>query len=82
MYGIMEILCKGVDIKKRVKGDSSESQPLRKIYAQWFEKRGLLPDVISRQNPFVLFRMIDDLGDDTEDTYTGNDPYLKMFYGM
>ena len=40
------------------------------------------PDVISKQNPFVLFKMIDDLEDDTEDDYTGNDPYLKMFYGM
>lgn len=82
MYGIMEILYRRVDNKKRVKGGNSESQPLRKIYAQWFEKRGLLPDVISRQNPFVLFRMIDDLGDDEEEEYTGNDPYLKMFYGM
>jgi len=52
------------------------------LYADWFRQRGLLPDVISKQNPFVLFKMIDDLEDDTEDDYTGNDPYLKMFYGM
>ena len=45
-------------------------------------ERGLLPNVISKQNPFVLFKMIDDLEDDTEEVYTGNDPYLKMFYGM
>ena len=82
MYGTVEILCRRIDIKKRVKGGNSESQPLRQIYAQWFKQRGLLPDVISRQNPFVLFRMIDDLDDDTVDTYTGNDPYLKMFYGI
>ena len=77
MYGIMEILYRRVDNKKRVKGgNSSKSQPLRTLYADWFRQRGLLP------NPFVLFKMIDDLEDDTEEVYTGNDPYLKMFYGM
>ena len=73
----MEVLYRGIDIKKRVKGNNSKSRPLRTLYADW-----LLPDVISKQNPFVLFKMIDDLEDDTEDDYTGNDPYLKMFYGM
>ena len=62
--------------------NSSKSQPLRTLYADWFRQRGLLPNVISKQNPFVLFKMIDDLEDDTEEVYTGNDPYLKMFYGM
>ena len=72
-----------VDNKKRVKGgNSSKSQPLRTLYADWFRQRGLLPNVISKQNPFVLFKMIADLEDDTEEGYTGNDPYLKMFYGM
>ena len=78
----MEVLYRGIDIKKRVKGNNSKSRPLRTLYADWFRQRGLLPNVISKQNPFVLFKMIDDLEDDTEDDYTGNDPYLKMFYGM
>ena len=78
----MEVLYRGIDIKKRVKGNNSKSRPLRTLYADWFRQRGLLPDVISKQNPFVLFKMIDDLEDDTEDDYTGNDPDLKMFYGM
>ena len=78
----MEVLYRGIDIKKRVKGNNSKSRPLRTLYADWFRQRGLLPDVISKQNPFVLFKMIDDLEDDTEEVYTGNDPYLKMFYGM
>ena len=83
MYGIMEILYRRAGNKKRVKGsNSSKSQPLRTLYADWFRQRGLLPNVISKQNPFVLFKMIDDLEDDTEEVYTGNDPYLKMFYGM
>ena len=83
MYGIMEILYRRVDNKKRVKGgNSSKSDPLLTLYADWFRQRGLLPNVISKQNPFVLFKMIDDLEDDTEEVYTGNDPYLKMFYGM
>ena len=72
MYGIMEILYRRVDIKKRVKGNNSKSRPLRTLYADWFRQRGLLPDVISKQNPFVLFKMIDDLEDDTEDDYTGD----------
>lgn len=60
MYGIMEILYRRVDNKKRVKGsNSSKSQPLRTLYADWFRQRGLLPNVISKQNPFVLFKMID-----------------------
>ena len=78
----MEVLYRSIDIKKRVKGNNSKSQPLRTLYADWFRQRGLLPNVISKQNPFVLFKMIDDLEDDTEEVYTGNDPYLKMFYGM
>ena len=48
MYGIMEILYRRVDNKKRVKGsNSSKSQPLRTLYADWFRQRGLLPNVIS-----------------------------------
>ena len=78
----MEVLYRSIDIKKRVKGNNSKSRPLRTLYADWFRQRGLLPDVISKQNPFVLFKMIDDLEDDTEEVYTGNDPYLKMFYGL
>ena len=79
----MEVLYRGIDVKKRVKGsNSSKSQPLRTLYADWFRQRGLLPNVISKQNPFVLFKMIDDLEDDTEEVYKGNDSYLKMFYGM
>lgn len=75
MYGIMEILYRRVDNKKRVKGsNSSKSQPLRTLYAGLvLGQRGLLPNVISKQNPFVLFKMIDDLEDDTEEVYTGND---------
>ncbi|MDY3971124.1 MAG: hypothetical protein SOZ28_00190 [Clostridia bacterium] len=40
-----------------------------------------MPDTLMKQNPFVLFRMLDDM-DDTTEEYAGNDPYLKMFYGQ
>lgn len=43
----------------------------------------MLPDEVGRQDPRVLLDMLDYLaeGDNIED-YTGDDPYLRMFYGM
>lgn len=81
MYHIMGLLFGCAHLKKRVKGNSSVNKPLRTLYADLFRKRGLLPDTLMKQNPFVLFRMLDDM-DDTTEEYAGNDPYLKMFYGQ
>lgn len=40
----------------------------------------LLPDEVGRQNPWVLFQMLDDMqGDSAGEEYT--DEYLNMFYG-
>lgn len=38
----------------------------------------LLPDEVGRQNPFVLFRMLDGLGEDGEEY---KNEHLRMFYG-
>lgn len=58
---------------------SGGSGVLRDIYPVLFEYRRLLPDEIGRQNPWVFFRLLDGLGNDTEEEIT--DDYLKMFYG-
>lgn len=43
-----------------------------------FKCHHLLPDEVGRQNPIVLFRMLDGLNED-EGEYT--DEHLRMFYG-
>lgn len=77
----MEILYGSTYIKKRVKGSSSDNKPLRTLYADLFKKMGLLPDTIMKQNPFVLFRMLDDL-DDTAERQDEIPENLKFFYGQ
>lgn len=52
---------------------------LRDIYPMLLQYHHLLPDEIGRQNPWVLMRLLDDLGNDTEEEI--NDDYYKMFYG-
>ena len=72
--------------KKRVKsgdGKGSGSGKLSDIYKPLFLYHHLLPDEVGRQKPKVLFELIDSLSeDDEQEEYTGNDPYLKMFYGQ
>lgn len=51
---------------------------MRDIYPVLFRHHHLLPDEVGRQNPWVLFRMLDGLGEDTAE-YTNE--HLKMFYG-
>lgn len=38
----------------------------------------MLPDEVGRQNPWVLMKLLDSLGDETEE-YTNE--HLRMFYG-
>lgn len=47
-----------------------------------FRAHGIMPDEVGRQNPVRLFDMIDSFAEDKQEEYTGNDPYLKMFYGQ
>lgn len=51
---------------------------LRDIYPMLLKYHHLLPDEVGRQNPWVLFRLLDGLGDDGEEY---DNEHLKMFYG-
>lgn len=57
---------------------SGRGGTLREIYTLLFECHHLLPDEIGRQNPWVMMKLLDSIGNDTEEEY--ND-HLKMFYG-
>ncbi len=52
---------------------------LRDIYPILFQCHHLLPDEVGRQNPWVMFRMLDAMEDDTEKEYKNE--HLRMFYG-
>lgn len=70
--------------KKRVnRGDSEGGGALRDLYGLFFKHLGIMPDIVSRQSPSELFKMLDSLEEsETAEEYTGNDPYLRMFYGQ
>lgn len=53
---------------------------LSDLYGVMFKNYRILPSEIAKQDPKLLFCMLDDLGEDEE--YGGDDPYLKMFYGL
>lgn len=40
-----------------------------------------MPDELARQSPVLLFKMLDTLSEDSTEEYTGDNEYLKMFYG-
>ena len=52
---------------------------LRDIYPMLLQYHHLLPDEVGRQNPWVLMRLLDSLGGDTDETEY--DEHLRMFYG-
>ena len=41
-----------------------------------------LPNEVGRQNPIRLFDMLYGGTDDEPQEYTGDDPHLRMFYGL
>lgn len=51
---------------------------LRDIYPVLLQCHHLLPDAVGRQNPRVLFKMLDALGDDND---VSKNEHLRMFYG-
>lgn len=51
---------------------------LRDIYTMFLTYNHILPDEVGRQNPWVLFKMLDGLNEDTEDY---DNEHLRMFYG-
>lgn len=54
---------------------------MRDIYQVFFKYHHLLPDEVGRQNPWVLFRLLDSLDDDTDDYDYSDNQHLMMFYG-
>lgn len=58
---------------------SGEGGVLRDIYPMLLQYHHLLPDEVGRQNPWVLMRLLDGLGEKTDRDISGD--YLNMFYG-
>ena len=54
---------------------------MRDIYAMFLKYHHLLPDEVGRQNPWVLMKLLDSLGEDAEDAGEPAGDYLNMFYG-
>lgn len=55
---------------------------MRDIYPVLLRCHHLLPDEVGRQNPWVLFRLLDGLEEDADfSEIEGNNEHLKMFYG-
>lgn len=52
---------------------------LSDLYGTMLKYHGILPNDLAKQDPRLLLAVIIE---DEEEEYTGNDPYLKMFYGM
>lgn len=63
-------------------GGNNGGGKIRDIYATMFKMHHLLPDEVGRQDPRILFDMLDALSGGGAEAYTGSDPYLRMFYGM
>ena len=51
---------------------------LRDIYTMFLTYHHILPDEVGRQNPWVMFKMLDGLNEDTENY---DNEHLRMFYG-
>ena len=77
----MGVLCGGI-IAKKLRTSGGESTDLRSLYATLFKTCGILPDDAGKQNPFVLFRMLDSLSYSDEDDRPSMSGHLKMFYGQ
>lgn len=71
-------------IKKRLRSGGSGKGKLSDLYVVFFRSYGIMPDVLDRQNPKAVFDLLEGLseGNNQDKEYTGNDPYLRMFYGQ
>ena len=76
----MGILCGGI-ILKNLKPSGGEGVPLRSLYGALFKGCRILPDELGRQNPFVLFDMLQQLSQDDNDDRSQMSGHLRMFYG-
>ena len=46
-----------------------------------FRLWGILPNEAGRQDPFVLFRLLNDLEEENESSEVEMNEHLRMFYG-
>ena len=60
---------------------SGRGEVLRDAYATLFKHHGLLPDEVGRQNPYILFKMLDSLTEAKEQFDAKGNKHLEMFYG-
>lgn len=66
--------------KKRVKSGNSGGR-LKDLYSLMFRQRGILPDILARQRPLVLFDMLDKFGQENEPSMDNVPDDLKWMYG-
>ena len=77
MHEAMGLLHGGNFLKKRV--GSGKGGAFRDLYGMFFKSFHILPDMIARQNPFILLNALD-YQDEAEDEVPQSG-YLAMFYG-
>ncbi|MCC8169721.1 MAG: hypothetical protein LIO59_05075 [Oscillospiraceae bacterium] len=75
----MGLLYRRYFLKKRV--ESGGGGKLRDIYPVFFRYHHILPDEVGRQNPWMLFKLLDSLEEQTDDFDYSNNEHLMMFYG-
>ena len=66
-------------MNRRNGGNDGEGGSLADLYGQLFRARGLLPDAVARQDPELLFMMLESLYEDEEPEIP---PDLAYFYGL
>lgn len=54
---------------------------MRDMYSVFFKYHRFLPDEIGKQNPRMLFALLDSLGEEDEDYDYLDNEHLMMFYG-
>lgn len=85
MYETLGFLCGRAFAKKRrssAGGKGENNGSLKDIYTQMFKYHHLLPDEVGRQDPKMLFELIDGLNDDNDNSKYAEIPKgLEFFYG-
>lgn len=57
---------------------------MRDLYGEFLRTFHVMPDVLARQVPKILFKTLNSFGkhEDEVKPYDGSDPQLRMFYGL
>ena len=75
-----DVCCRfGGNLKKRVKSESGKGGCARDIYGTMFKEKGILPNDLARQDPKLLFTVLNQLEDNETEEIP---PELGFFYGM